>query len=185
MRSGACWSRRRRSGFGLPLWSYDLPSPCSNAQYEAVLQAVFARAQEQGVAAIAYGDLFLEDIREYRERQMAASGLEALFPVWSLPTQPLAEEMLQAGVKARLTCVDPRRLDASFAGREFDRALLDSLPPGTDPCGENGEFHTFVYEAPGVFSRPIGVAPGEIVERDGFCFADLLPNQPVSSREPG
>ncbi len=157
----------------LPLWSYDLPSPCSNVDYEAVLQRVFARARAEGVDAIAYGDLFLEDIRGYRERQMAGSGLAAVFPVWGLPTGELAREMIAAGVRAKVTCVDPTRLDKSYAGRDFDAAMLESLPAGVDPCGENGEFHTFVYASP-VFSRSIAAETGEMVERDGFVFADVL-----------
>ncbi len=141
---------------GLPVWAYDLPSACSNAQYEAVLGRVFARAREEGVAAVAYGDLFLEDIRAYRERQMEGSGLDAMFPVWGLPTGDLAREMIGAGVRAKLTCVDPARLDGSYAGREFNLDLIRSLPEGVDPCGENGEFHTFVYASP-VFREPIEV----------------------------
>lgn len=158
---------------GVPLWSYDLPSPCSNAEYEEVLGRVFARALEEGVEAVAYGDLFLRDIREYRERQMARSGLLPIFPVWDLPTGELAREMIGAGVRAKLTCVDPAKLDASYAGREFDLEMLESLPEGVDPCGENGEFHTFVYKSP-VFSRAIAVEVGELVRRDGFVFADVV-----------
>ena len=157
---------------GLPLWSYDLPARCSNAEYEEVLGRVFARAREEGVEGIAYGDLFLRDIREYRERQMAGSGLTPIFPVWGLPTGELAREMIRAGVRAKVTCVDPQKLDRSYAGREFDLQMVEGLPEGVDPCGENGEFHTFVYESP-VFSRVIGVGVGELVERDGFCFADV------------
>lgn len=158
---------------GLPLWSYDLPAPCSNEDYEAVMKQVWARARESGVGGVAFGDLFLRDIREYRERQMVGSGLRAIFPVWNVPTRALAEQMIDAGVQAKVTCVDLSKLDASFAGREFDRALLADLPDGVDPCGENGEFHTFVYDSP-VFSRAIAVSVGELVVRDGFCFADVL-----------
>ena len=158
---------------GLPLWSYDLPPACSNAQYETVSREVFARALREGVSAIAYGDLFLEDIRAYREQQMAGSGLRPMFPVWGLPTRALAKEMIGAGVRAKLTCVDPSRLDPSYAGREFDLDLIRDLPEGVDPCGENGEFHSFVYDSP-VFSAPIDVRVGERLTRDGFCFADVL-----------
>jgi uncharacterized protein (TIGR00290 family) len=160
---------------GLPLWSVDLPWPCSNAVYETLMADVCRRAAEAGIAAVAFGDLFLQDIREYRERQMAAAGLKPLFPVWRIPTRQLALEMISAGVKAKVTCVDPSKLDRSFAGREFDAEFLDSLPLQCDPCGENGEFHTFVYDAP-VFAGPIDVQTGEIVERDGFVFADVLPS---------
>jgi uncharacterized protein (TIGR00290 family) len=158
---------------GLPLWAVDLPWPCSNAEYETRMQAACDRAIAEKFHAVAFGDLFLEDVRGYRVRQLAQTGLEPLFPVWKVPTAQLAREMLAQGVKAKLTCIDPSKLDRSFAGREYDAALLNELPPGVDPCGENGEFHTFVYESP-VFSSPIAVRMGEIVERDNFIFADVL-----------
>ena len=158
---------------GIPQWSVDLPWPCSNAEYEERMRGVCQRAVAEGITAVAFGDLFLQDIRDYRERQLRGTGLEPLFPAWEIPTAQLARDMIAAGVKAKITCVDPHQVDRSFAGRDFDRALLDSLPSGVDPCGENGEFHTFVYDAP-VFSRPIEVRMGEIVERDGFVFADVL-----------
>jgi uncharacterized protein (TIGR00290 family) len=157
---------------GLQLWPVELPWPCSNAQYEELMSGVCQRAVDEGVEAIAFGDLFLEEIRAYRERQLSGTGLEPLFPLWELPTERLAQDMIRAGLKAKLTCVDPSKLDRSFAGRDFDQALLDDLPDGVDPCGENGEFHTFVYDAP-VFDRPIDVQVGEIIERDGFVFADV------------
>jgi uncharacterized protein (TIGR00290 family) len=160
---------------GIPQWSVDLPWPCSNAQYEERMRGVCQRALAEGITAIAFGDLFLQDIRDYRERQLQGTGLEPLFPVWEIPTTKLARDMIAAGVKAKITCVDPAQVDRAFAGCDFDQALLDSLPPGVDPCGENGEFHTFVYDAP-VFSSPIAVSMGEIVERDGFVFADVLPD---------
>jgi len=159
---------------GIPQWSVDLPWPCSNAEYEERMRGVCQRAFTEGITAVAFGDLFLQDIRDYRERQLLGTGLEPLFPVWEIPTAKLARDMIVAGVKARITCVDPAQVDRTFAGRDFDQALLDSLPDGVDPCGENGEFHTFVYDAP-VFSSPIAVRMGEIVERDGFVFADVLP----------
>ena len=165
---------------GLPLWPVDLPWPCSNAEYEGILKGVCGRARAEGIDAIAFGDLFLRDIRAYREQQLAGTGLEPLFPVWELPTAQLAREMIAAGVKAKVTCVDPRHLDRSFAGCDFDSAFLDRLPPGVDPCGENGEFHSFVYDAP-VFTRPIAIEPGEIVERDGFVFADVIPAAPAAA----
>jgi uncharacterized protein (TIGR00290 family) len=159
---------------GLPLWAVDLPWPCSNLEYEERMRAVCQRATTEGITAIAFGDLFLQDIRDYRVRQLQGSGLEPLFPVWQIPTQQLGREMIAAGVKAKITCVDPSRLAKSFAGRDYDLSLLQELPPEIDPCGENGEFHTFVSDAP-VFSRPIAVRAGEVVERDGFVFADVLP----------
>jgi uncharacterized protein (TIGR00290 family) len=159
---------------GLPLWSIDLPWPCPNEVYEDLMRGSLNRARNEGITAVAFGDLFLQDIRQYRERQMEGTGLSPLFPVWQIPTAELAEELLDSGVKAKVTCVDLAKLDASYSGREYDREFLRSLPPGIDPCGENGEFHTFVYEAP-FFSRPIKVTLGEIVVRDGFAFADLAP----------
>jgi len=159
---------------GIPQWSVDLPWPCSNAEYEERMRGVCQRAFTEGITAVAFGDLFLQDIRDYRERQLLGTGLEPLFPVWEIPTAKLARDMIAAGVKAKITCIDPAQVDRTFAGRDFDQALLDSLPDGVDPCGENGEFHTFVYDAP-VFSSPIAVRMGEIVERDGFVFADVLP----------
>lgn len=164
---------RQAREIGLPLWAIELPWPCSNEHYEDRLDAVFQRAIAAGIDAVAFGDLFLQDIRDYRERQLQGSGLKPLFPVWQIPTNQLAADMIAAGAKAKIVCVDKSRLDKSFAGRDYDRHLLQSLPPGVDPCGENGEFHTFVYEAP-VFPRPIQVRVGEVVERDGFAFADIL-----------
>jgi uncharacterized protein (TIGR00290 family) len=161
------------ASIGLPLWAVPLPWPCSNAEYESLLAAVCTKAKSEGIEAVAFGDLFLEDIRVYRLAQMAKAELEPLFPVWGIPTLQLAHDMMAAGVKAKLTCVDPRKLDASFAGREFDAELLKDLPEGVDPCGENGEFHTFVYDAP-AFREPLSVQVGEVVERDGFVFADVI-----------
>lgn len=159
---------------GIPLWAAELPYPCSNLEYEERMRVVCQRATTEGIAAVAFGDLFLREIRDYRVRQLQGSGLEPLFPVWQIPTGQLGRDMIAAGVKAKITCVDPSKLAKSFAGHEYDLRLLRALPPGIDPCGENGEFHTFVYESP-VFSRPIRVRTGEVVEREGFVFADLLP----------
>ena len=170
---------------GLPLWRVPLPWPCSNEQYEAAMRECCARAVVEGVDAIAFGDLFLEDIRAYREAKLAGTGLEPLFPCWQIPTDQLARQMIEAGVRAHLVCVDPRQLDPRFAGRVFDAALLDELPTCVDPCGERGEFHTFVSAGPmfarGGVSRSIEVRPGDVVERAGsgqsFYYADLLPAQ--------
>jgi diphthamide synthase (EF-2-diphthine--ammonia ligase) len=159
---------------GLPLWAVELPWPCSNLEYEERMRAVCERATAAGITTVAFGDLFLQEVRDYRIRQLQQSGLEPLFPVWKLPTYQLGRDLIAAGVKAKITCVDPSKLAKSFAGHEYDLRLLQALPPGVDPCGENGEFHTFVYDAP-VFSRPIQVQTGEVVERDGFVFADVLP----------
>ena len=159
---------------GLPLWPVELPWPCSNAEYEQRMLALCRRAIDEGIGGFAFGDLFLQDIRDYRVRQLQGTGLEPLFPVWQIPTAQLARDMVAGGLKAKITCVDPSKLAKSFAGCDFDHAFLEALPQSVDPCGENGEFHTFVHDAP-VFSRPIHVHTGEIVERDGFVFADVLP----------
>jgi uncharacterized protein (TIGR00290 family) len=156
----------------LPLWPVPIPSPCSNEQYEAAMGGLIARARDEGIEAFAFGDLFLEDIRSYRERQLAGTGLEPIFPLWRRPTRELAQAMIDGGLRAVLTCVDPRHLPASFAGRPFDADLLGELPSGVDPCGENGEFHTFAWAAP-CFSAPLRVRVGEVAERDGFVFADV------------
>ena len=174
---------QQAASIGLPLWKVDLPFPCSNADYEARMAEVCARAVREGIYGIAFGDLFLEDIRAYREQRLANTGLQPIFPVWcpdlGLTTAELARQMITKGLRAHLTCIDPRVLSPSFAGRTFDAALLDSLPATVDPCGERGEFHSFAYDGP-VFQRTIRVISGERVERDNFIYADLLP-APVSS----
>lgn len=166
--------RLQAAAVGLPLYEAQLPWPCSNAQYEAAMREVLASARNDGVTHVAFGDLFLEDIRVYREASLVASGFTPLFPLWGLDTSELARSMIGAGQRAVVVCVDPKQLDRSFAGRAFDASFLADLPSGVDPCGENGEFHTFACDGP-AFTRPVGVLPGEIVERDGFVFADLLP----------
>jgi len=158
---------------GLPCRTIGIPFPCVNEVYERRMETALGEARAEGVTRVVFGDLFLADVRAYRESRMAGSGVEPLFPLWGRDTAALAREMLAAGLRATLTCVDPRRLDRSFAGRAFDAALLGDLPPGVDPCGENGEFHTFAWDGP-MFRRPVEVATGEVVERDGFVFADLL-----------
>jgi uncharacterized protein (TIGR00290 family) len=159
---------------GLPLWQIPIPSPCPNEVYERAMAAAVRRAVGEGFTHVAFGDLFLEDIRRYREERLAGTGLTPIFPLFGADTPALARAMVGAGLRARLTCVDPRVLDARFAGREFDAALLDELPPSVDPCGERGEFHSFAYAGP-MFATAIPIASGEIVERDGFVFADVLP----------
>ncbi len=164
---------KQAAATGLPVTVLDLPWPCSNEVYESILSAACRKAVEDRIDAVAFGDLFLRDIREYREKQMQETGLEPLFPLWEIPTDQLAREMMNAGLRARLTCVDLKKLPAEFAGREWNQALVADLPAGTDPCGENGEFHTFCNAGP-MFAMPIEVAPGELVVRDGFAFADLI-----------
>jgi uncharacterized protein (TIGR00290 family) len=159
---------------GLPLVVVPIPSPCPNDVYEAAMARALAQARADGIEAVAFGDLFLEDVRRYREEKMAGTGLAPLFPLWGEPTARLATTMIESGLEAVLSCVDPRVLDASFAGRAYDRALLAALPPGVDPCGERGEFHSFAWDGP-AFRHPVRVRAGEVVSRDGFVFADLLP----------
>jgi uncharacterized protein (TIGR00290 family) len=159
---------------GLRLVKVPIPSPCPNEVYEQAMSEAMKRARAEGVRHVIFGDLFLEDIRAYRERQLGQCGITPVFPLWGRDTRELAANMLAGGLSAYLTCVDPRHLDRGFAGRRFDQELLAALPPGVDPCGENGEFHTFACAGP-MFHEEIAVTSGEIVERDGFVFADLLP----------
>ena len=164
---------RQAIAVGVALWSVPLPWPCSNEQYESLMAQACDRALAAGVEGIAFGDLFLEDVRAYREKQMKDTGLEPVFPVWGLPTDALAREMIVSGVRAKLTCVDTDKLDRLFVGREFDEALLADLPGDVDPCGERGEFHSFVYAGP-MFRDALPVTVGERVARDQFVFADLI-----------
>ncbi|HZM60970.1 MAG TPA: hypothetical protein VFB85_14265 [Vicinamibacterales bacterium] len=157
---------------GLPLVVVPIPHPCSNEEYEARMRTAVAAAVANGFTHVAFGDLFLEDVRKYREERLAGTGLEPLFPVWGLPTAQLAEDMMAAGLRARLACVDTRVLDASFIGREFDRSLLADLPSGIDPCGEKGEFHSCVYAGP-MFHHPLTLEAGETVTREPFVWRDL------------
>jgi uncharacterized protein (TIGR00290 family) len=157
---------------GLPLWIVPLPWPCSNEIYEQLMAEVCYRAVAEKIDAVAFGDLFLPDVRAYRENQLKGTGLEPLFPLWEIPTDELARTMIAGGLRARLSCVDTRQLPAAFAGREFDDALLRDLPAEADPCGERGEFHTCVYAGP-MFAAPLALETGEVVDRDGFVFADL------------
>ncbi len=170
--------RLQAGATGLPLWTVDLPWPCTNADYEAALTPALQRAVEGGIHGVAFGDLFLEDIRRFREAALAPFGLEPLFPLWGEPTAALAREMIAGGLEARLTCVDPQRLTADFAGRPFDADLLADLPADVDPCGERGEFHSFAFAGP-MFRRRIDVSPGHVVLRDGAVYADLLPLHPA------
>jgi uncharacterized protein (TIGR00290 family) len=162
------------AALGLQCVKVPLPSPCSNQEYENRMTAAVERIKAQGVRHVVFGDLFLEDIRAYREERLAAADMTGIFPLWRRDTRALAEEMMAGGIIADLVVIDPRKLDRAFAGRRFDRDLLAALPAGVDPCGENGEFHTFVSSGP-MFSAPIAVTGGQIVERDGFVFADMVP----------
>ena len=158
---------------GLPIRVVELPWPCPNEVYEKLMADAVDAAADDGVTRMVFGDLFLADIREYRESMLAPTPITPVFPLWEEPTDRLAREMIDAGIRAVLTCVDPAQLPREFAGRAFDHELLADLPESVDPCGENGEFHTFVWDAPG-FSSAIPVTSGEIVERDNFVFADFV-----------
>jgi uncharacterized protein (TIGR00290 family) len=164
--------RAQAAAAGLPLIEVPLPWPCSNQQYEAVMRDACAAAVAEGIEAMAFGDLYLEDVRRYREERLAGSRITPVFPLWGRDTTVLVREMLDSGLRARLTCVDTAKLPASFAGRELDASLLAELPASTDPCAENGEFHTCAYAGP-MFAKPISLVPGVMEQRDGFVFADF------------
>jgi uncharacterized protein (TIGR00290 family) len=166
--------RRQADAAGVELWPVPIPWPCSNAEYEAAMEAAMRRAEEGGITRIAFGDLFLEDVRRYREDRLRSTSVAPIFPIWGIPTAELARRMVASGLRARLTSVDPKKLDRSFAGRDFDERLLEEFPASVDPCGENGEFHSFCYAGP-MFRAPIPIESGEVIERDGFVFADVRP----------
>lgn len=168
---------------GLPLWKVPLPWPCPDGTYEGLMAGVLDRCRAEGIQAVAYGDLFLADVRAYREARHAGTGIGTCFPLWGIPTAELAPAMVAGGLRATLTCVDPKQLDPRFAGRDFDASLLADLPPTTDPCGENGEFHSFAWDGP-MFEHPVPVEKGAIVERDGFVFVDLTPVRALASELP-
>jgi uncharacterized protein (TIGR00290 family) len=174
------------SALGLPLWQVPIPSPCPNEIYERAMAETVARAVGEGFTHVAFADLFLDDIRRYREERLAGSGLTPIFPLFDTPaaTPALARAMIAGGLRARITCVDPRQLDRSFAGRDFDAQLLADLPPTVDPCGERGEFHTFAYAGP-MFSHPIPIETGVTVERDAFVFTDVLATESIGRSHPG
>jgi uncharacterized protein (TIGR00290 family) len=158
---------------GVPLRTVQLPWPCSNEQYEERMRVAVSRAVAEGFTHVAFGDLFLEDVRKYREQKLAGTGLTPLFPIWGIPTNDLAVQMVEGGLRSVLTCINPKHLDRSFAGRQFNRALLDDLPATVDKCGERGEFHSFTWDGP-MFNHPVAIEVGEVVDRDGFVFADVI-----------
>ena len=159
---------------GLDLHRVMIPSPCSDEQYANAMRRMMEKAHADGVTHVIFGDVYLEDVRRYREERMAQVGMSAVFPLWERNTKDLAYEMIEGGLKSCITCLDPRKIPREFAGRAYDRAFLEALPADADPCGENGEFHTFVHAGP-MFGEPIAVRMGETVERDGFVFTDVLP----------
>ena len=172
--------RAQAAAADLPLWEVPIPSPCSNEQYEIRMAEAVRRAVREGFTHAAFGDLFLEDVRRYREDRLAGTGLAPLFPLWDSDTTALAREMIESGLRATITCIDPRHLDPSFAGRDYDTSFLNDLPPGIDPCGEPGEFHSFAWSGP-MFRRAVAVERGITVERDGFVFTDVLPKALTSA----
>ena len=173
---------RQAAALGLPLRCVELPDPCSNEEYEAIMGGVVADYGARGIDRMGFGDLFLEDVREYREERLAGTGIEGYWPVWGRPADEFVTDVLAADIRATVVCVDGRALDESFAGRAFDREFLDALPAGVDPCGENGEFHTFVHGGPG-FDTPVRIEVGETVTRDvgdgTFHYADLRSREPA------
>jgi uncharacterized protein (TIGR00290 family) len=165
--------QRQAEALGLPLQVIDLPSPCTNSHYETAMDKFVDESKRRGIECLAFGDLFLADIKEYRETKLAGTGITPLFPLWQTPTDYLAKEMISSGLRAVVTCVDPQHLPLSFAGREFNEEFLTDLPNHVDPCGERGEFHTFAFDGP-MFEEPVSIEVGAVVERDGFVYADLL-----------
>jgi uncharacterized protein (TIGR00290 family) len=170
--------QRQAESIGLPLQEVCIPPQCVNPVYEARMEAAMRAAFEKGIRRVAFGDIFLEDLRVYRERNLAKAGMEAIFPIWKRDTRELARYFVNLGFRARAVCIDPQILERSFAGRELDASFFRDLPAGADPCGENGEFHTFVYDGP-IFQRPVKCRTGEVVERDSFVFCDLLAEEEV------
>jgi len=165
--------RQQADAAGLPIQIVPLPDKCTDAEYQAVMQECVEENRERGIPYMAFGDVFLKDVRDYREKQLSGTGVMPVFPLWETPTARLAREMLSAGLKSWITCVDPKKVPPRFVGREFSREFLEAIPESVDACGEHGEFHTFASDGP-MFARPVQVIPGEVVERDGFLFADLV-----------
>ena len=159
---------------GLPLQLIPIPYPCSDAEYKKIMGDFIEQAKSQEIDSIAFGDLFLEGIRNYRETNLAETGIKALFPLWGIPTNELSKEMVRGGLRAKITCIDPKHLPAEFSGHEYDNAFLEQIPDNVDPCGENGEFHSFVYDGP-MFTSKVNICVGETVTRDGFVYTDVLP----------
>ena len=165
--------KRQAKAVGLPLHIIPLPNPCTNEIYESRMNDFIASIKNEGIEYMAFGDLYLEDIRAYRESRLKDTGITPLFPIWGIPTDELANTMVRSGLRAQITCVDPKKIDPSFAGREYNQSLINDLPDNVDPCGENGEFHSFCFAGP-MFSQPVDITLGDTVEREGFVFSDLL-----------
>lgn len=171
--------RQQAQHIGLPIQLILLPHPCSDSAYEAIMKNFIKHAKEQGIECFAFGDIFLEDIRKYREVNLAGSGITPVFPLWGMSTKKLSGDMVSGGLRAIITCVDPKHLSADFAGQEYGESFLERIPASMDPCGENGEFHTFAYDGL-MFKKPVHISIGETVSRDGFVFTDLLPAQQMT-----
>lgn len=170
--------QQQANSAGLPLHIIPLPYPCSNDAYAEIMTAFVDAAQQEKIECFAFGDLFLEDVRRYREDRLKGTGIEPIFPLWGIPTKTLSKAMVASGLKATITCIDPKRISEEFAGRAYDASFLQDLPPSVDPCGEYGEFHSFACDGP-MFQSPIEIALGATVHRDGFVFTDLLPRAPA------
>jgi uncharacterized protein (TIGR00290 family) len=166
---------RQAKSAGLPLDIIPIPYPCSDSEYDDAMAAFIRIKKKEDVECFAFGDLFLDDVRKYREDRLKGTGIAPVFPIWGIPTKELSRKMLAGGLRAMITCIDPKHLSDEFAGREYDEFFLNDLPAGIDPCGENGEFHSFAFDGP-MFQNPIGIGLGDIVHRDGFVFADILPD---------
>jgi uncharacterized protein (TIGR00290 family) len=166
--------QEQAKNIGLPLEIIEIPYPCSNDEYEEIMSQFTKRAKNDNIENFAFGDLFLEDVRNYREEKLKGTGINPIFPIWGTPTDKLSREIIDSGLRAVITCINPKQIDKEFIGREFDKSFLDSLPESIDPCGENGEFHSFVFDAP-MFKEEIKIMVGDIVHRDDFIFADILP----------
>jgi len=165
---------------GLPVRLIPIPHPCSDAQYGTIMKNFVGQAKQQGIECFAFGDIFLEDVRRYREANLADTGITPIFPFWGMPTAKLSREMVNGGLRAIITCIDPKHLSADFAGQEYGESFLERIPAHIDPCGENGEFHSFAFAGP-MFKKPVNIAMGETVSHDGFIFTDLLPAQQLTT----
>jgi uncharacterized protein (TIGR00290 family) len=165
--------RQQAENAGLPIHIIPIPHPCSNSEYEAIMGEFIKQTQQQHIEYMAFGDIFLEDVREYREQKLAGTGITPIFPLWGMPTRELAREMVHSGLRAQITCVDPQYLSPEFVGREYSISFLEEISNTIDPCGEHGEFHSFVFDGP-MFKKPLHIAVGDIVHRDGFVFADVF-----------
>ena len=166
--------QKQAKSIGLPLEIIEIPHPCNNVEYEKIMNQFVEKAKSHNIDYFAFGDLFLEDVRKYREEKLKGSGIQPIFPIWGIPTDTLSREMIRGGLRTVITCINPKQMQTEFVGREFDESFLDSLPKTVDPCGENGEFHSFVFDGP-MFKEPIEILVGDIVHRDDFVFADVLP----------